>query len=431
MPPKSEVEEALAEIKSGLRRPCYLLYGKEEFLLEDALKRLVSALLPPQLRDFNLLTLEGDSITLKGLTEALLTFPLLAGPKVVVVREARFLQPARASAEHLERIRELAKSDLAQAAREFARFLARQGLKVSDLVEVADERWHFLGEDRAWAEPVIKACLWQGIEEWGGEGMGEAVSNLLTSGLPEGHTLIVTASNVDERLKLFRVMASCGRVIHFAAPKGEKEGRERLIACAEELLSSVGKRLSAGAWDLLGAKTGYDLREAMGELEKLVVLTGERKVITEADVASTVEKTKVESVFRLTSALARKEERETLKVLNELLDQEVAPPALVSLLARELGLLLRARLLLEVTRGQVESMEPREFERNFLPTLKELSPEISALHPYVAYHLLKNAALFEQKELAEAINRLAEVDRLMKTTACDPRLLLERFVLSF
>lgn len=431
------MKEAIAEIRAGKIKPCYLLWGEEEYLVEDALSRLVEEIIPPDLRNLNLLVMDGESLEVKKLYEALLTYPLIGGNKAVVVKGARFFQPSRVTPENISRIRELARSDPLQAAKEFTLFLGRLGWKVSDLVEsdgwkrLEDDKWRILGDDRTWIPSLIQICLSHGLAPSEAKGEEETIGELISSRIPPGHTLILTARSVDERMKLYRMIAHLGWIIHFPNVTQERDKRALLAAHAESILNSAGKRMTDGAWNLLGAKTGYSLRETMGELEKLVVLTGDKKTITEEDVASTVEKTKEESVFSLISALAKKDEKEALRLLHELIEQGTMPLAILSLLARELGLLLRAKMIIEVKGLPGERTEMREFQRQILPSLKEEGPEIASLHPYVAYNLMKNALHFKRDQLLAGIQRLADIDKLIKTSPCDPYLAIESFVLSF
>jgi DNA polymerase-3 subunit delta len=75
---------------------------------------------------------------------------------------------------------------------------------------------------------------------------------------------------------------------------------------ARELLAARGKRMSSGAWEVLGRKTGVQLRNAMAALEKLITYTGERKTIEVSDVEEVISRTREDKVFDLTAALAEK-----------------------------------------------------------------------------------------------------------------------------
>ncbi|MDO9585946.1 MAG: hypothetical protein Q7I93_05635, partial [Syntrophales bacterium] len=48
------LENALSDIKKGRIAPCYLLYGEEEYLIQDAFNKILDLLLPPADRALNL-----------------------------------------------------------------------------------------------------------------------------------------------------------------------------------------------------------------------------------------------------------------------------------------------------------------------------------------------------------------------------------------
>jgi len=65
----------------------------EDYLVERAVAALIDALVPARERAFNLEILEGNEVTVGRLREALETFPLFAGVKVVLVRNVPFFNP--------------------------------------------------------------------------------------------------------------------------------------------------------------------------------------------------------------------------------------------------------------------------------------------------------------------------------------------------
>ena len=53
------LKKILDTIGRGASLPCYLIYGDEEYLVADALSRIIGALLPPEQRSLNLFQVEG------------------------------------------------------------------------------------------------------------------------------------------------------------------------------------------------------------------------------------------------------------------------------------------------------------------------------------------------------------------------------------
>jgi DNA polymerase-3 subunit delta len=76
-----------AEIRSGKIGPLYLLVGEEAYLRENALSALIDATLAPAARPFNLDVFRGGEALPGDIVDRVLSFPLMAPRRVVVVKE--------------------------------------------------------------------------------------------------------------------------------------------------------------------------------------------------------------------------------------------------------------------------------------------------------------------------------------------------------
>lgn len=77
--------------RTGLSRrefqPLYLLFGEEEFLVDEALDDLIGATVDASTASFNFDQLQGSETTLNEIVERASAYPLMAERRVVVVRE--------------------------------------------------------------------------------------------------------------------------------------------------------------------------------------------------------------------------------------------------------------------------------------------------------------------------------------------------------
>jgi DNA polymerase-3 subunit delta len=444
------LDAVLAELKRGSASPCYLLCGDEEFRLQDALDRIVTALIPAAGdRDLNLFVTDGEHEDVDALCESLSTAPLLPGRKVVVVRNTRLFQSRNILAPLIGRIRERLDQDPPRAAADFLRFMQITGLQWEDLRDggwrkIDDETWRRIvpddgGEGReTWlprAVEIFASHEQEPVKERQEE--TDRLERTLTGGMPEGNHLILTAETVDRRKKLFKTVLAAGRVLSFA--KGKGEARQQTVqGMASGILERQGKRLSSGAWAALGRKTGFELRESLGAIEKLITYVGEKGQIEAADVEAVIGRTKEDSVFELTGALAAKNLAPALGTLRELLDQGLHPLMVMTMMTREIRFLFQAKLLMATGRLKEfqSNMDYGRFQKTVLPAVKqpvaegEDPPAIASQHPYVVYQALKNAERFTQNELAADLELLFRTDLALKTTGQDPRLLLERVLIT-
>jgi DNA polymerase-3 subunit delta len=79
-------EELLAQVEKRRIAPVYFFSGDEEFLKEEAVRRLIAATIEPGMEDFSLDFLEGDASDAASIITLLSTIPMLAERRLVVVR---------------------------------------------------------------------------------------------------------------------------------------------------------------------------------------------------------------------------------------------------------------------------------------------------------------------------------------------------------
>lgn len=438
------------ELAAGQIAPCYLLHGEEEYLLQNTLQQMLDLIIPQENRDLSLFVMDGDQEDIDALCNALMTSSLLAGRKIIVLRNTHLFQSKVTLPLLVQKIREYLEHDPYRAAKTFLHFLTITGWHLDDLRDdgwkkISNDQWRLAVEESSWKERVswlprvIDLCVSYGLETKHYGEDTDRLSDLLTKGLPEGNHLIISAdTTVDKRKTLFKTIFQMGKVIYFPKVKKETKLKESLQDIAGELLKKRGKNLSQAAWTALGRKTGFNLRDSLGAIEKLIDYTGEKPLIEETDIEEVIGKTKEDTVFDLTSALADRNLAKALSTLNELLNQNVHPLVILAMLIREIRYLLHAKILMQS--NLIDSFNPNmdyfQFQKIIYPKLKEQIPAslkkegaLVAQHPFVIYSALKNAHHFSHDEMFSHAKALTDVDIAFKTTAKDPKLTLEAFLI--
>jgi len=440
------LKTVLGDIGRGTIVPCYLIHGDEEYLVADTLKRLIEALLPPDQRDLNLFYMEGEEEDIDALCDSLLTPPLIPGRKVVVAGNTRLFYSKGLSADVIGEITSQLERDPHRAVRAFLSLLDLAGWSVDDLKDgqwkkIPDEEWRSAfgdtpGADRdEWLPKVLGLCDTLHISKKGGQKDTGRLEDVLRGDIPAGNCLVMTATAVDRRKRLFKEISDTGVVLSFTRSKKESGKRGLLADRAAEFLAQRGKRVAPDALAALGEKTGFELRDSLQELEKLVAYVGDRETIAREDIDAVVEKTAEDSVFDLTSAIVEKDAGTALETLGQLLDQGVNHILILTMIVREVRLLLQGHILLES--GKVSSFRPGMdyggFQRGVYPAVKALERRKGAWlanqHPYVVYNALRHAGRFPREKLVGYMNRLADLDCAMKSSAIDPVLALRRLLI--
>ena len=442
------LEKVLLDLKKGKVAPCYLLYGEEEYLIQESLRDILDLLVPPSDRDFGLFFLDGSEADFDLLRDRLSAPSLLGGRKVVVVKNTEIFQSRENLGDLIQKIRENLGENQDKAVRSFQMFLKLSGFAWEDLrgagwQKISDEQWAGAveddpGDDRhTWLPRIVEICAGRAMTSGGDADLSDSFEKLLAGGLPAGNCLMLTAEAVDRRKKIFKVIDRTGVVLHFGKIK-ETATRETLKSEARKLLDGCGKSLTSGAWAALGKKTGFQLRPSLNELQKLVVFAGEKTVIDEEDVETVVGKTKEDRIFDLTNALSEKNAKAALLALQSLLEQGEQPLMILAMISREIRLLLQASILTQsgklppVTPG----MEFPSFQKNVYPSVSAMAQGMArkedllvGKHPFVIFNALRHCRRFSCPVLIGYLDELLEMDRAMKSSATDPQLLLERFLI--
>lgn len=446
-----DFEKILMEVKKGKAdpSPCYLLHGEEEYLVKDALNKIIAAIIPANDRDMNLFFMDGENEDIDGLCETILTPPLIPGRKVVVLTNTRLFQTKTVLPDIVQKIRQNVENDPDMALRYFMQFLKITGWHIDDLrnggwKKISSDNWRKSvegdsGHDReTWLPEMIETCISRGIDVGEQRGVAERLEDTLKKGVPEGIHLIITAETVDKRKRLFKIISETGIVLSFSRLKGEARQKNALMDAAKDLLAQSGKKLTPDAWIAIGRKTGFNLADSMKALETLITYTGDKISIEESDVGEVVGKTKEDTVFDLTGALVARKLDVALSNLKDLFDQGINHVLILSMIAREIRLLLHAKTFLRS--GKLGSFEPNMdyemFQRSVYPVILEWRGDkggkggLDSQHPYVIYNAMKNSYRFSYERLLKYLEDLVDMDIAFKTTTKEPKFMLEIFIVS-
>jgi len=124
--------------------------------------------------------------------------------------------------------------------------------------------------------------------------------------------------------------------------------------------------------------------------------------------------------------------------LRALLDQGLHHLMILTMIVREIRLLLQARILVNSAKLPKinNNMEYGWFSKNIYPRLSELAGTMALpkdflinKHPFVIFNALRNCGRFSYPVLVGYLDDLLDIDRAMKSSATAPQLLLENFLI--
>lgn len=445
--PPASLPAILGALTKGTVKPVYLFAG-EPFQTTAAAKALIDVLVPESNRAFNLETYDGRTTPWARVLDSLRMRGFFAGPKVVWVRETTVFLSGEKRGDVAKRLfAAWADGDEQEAAEKLLSLVALAGwtqeqfaacdwsaLSKTRLKEVFGEELD--AAQQAQLPRVQSVCLARDLTVSAFQDDG---ANLLAA--LEGETLpqvvlVLTASTVDARKRLYKRIAEVGTVLDLSAAR-ERSGalsRETVDELVSGLLADHGKRLDPQARELVLRRAGTDSGSVAAEIEKLCLSVGNRPNITADDVRDTMLDLAESWIFDFTSALSSCQAATAVGLLRDLMKQGEPALRLLAMIARETRLLLVARECLDGSlRGLFRPDLPYPaFQSRVLP---KIDPETMAAfgkaHPFVIFKRLQDAARLSSQSLRRALIRLSDIDLRLKSTRTDPALLLEQFVVDW
>lgn len=217
---------------------------------------------------------------------------------------------------------------------------------------------------------------------------------------------VISAARLDKRKKVFKSLSENASCVEFKKPfENQIPSWIQYIANLENI------QIGDDANHLLHRLVGSHLLEIEGEIQKLKDYISPRTRIEVQDVRAVVSKSREESIFQWTEAVAGGDRIRAFEMLANLLDQGQSEVGVVSLMARHI------RLLIKIKRGQ---------ELGY--TGSRLAQYVQ-VPPYFLNSYLRQAGHWSIKKLEQVILTLNETDKALKTSPVSAPLWLENMVL--
>ncbi|HWP23527.1 MAG TPA: DNA polymerase III subunit delta [Candidatus Binatia bacterium] len=433
-----DLTKLLSDIKGGRGPELLLLFG-DDLPVEQTAKAIVDLLVPEDRRGFNLERFDGRVASWEQIEAALMTPPFLPGKKVLWVQNAPYFFSKEQKGELSEKILELWRE-------------GRRDDAVKSVVELlvlegwTQEQWERLdgaaaksfaslfdsdaADRQEIADALLAYCKNRDLDltrHRGGE--GHRLMGLLDQSLPEWSFLLLTAEQVDRRTRLYKRFEQAGAALYLGLERDQKGklSRENLLAFIHEQLARSGKSLEPRAREMLVERASGDLRGLKQELDKLVLFAGDRASIRAGDVEAVVTDRGEGWIFDLTRAIAERDAAAALGQLARLLSQGDHPLRLLGTIASEVRRLLAARQLLDtdLAKRWRRGMSYAQFQQ---AVLRQGEPLLTR-NPYADYMCFQRAERFSLDELRAWMESLFEADLRLKSSAGQPRLVMEKLVL--
>lgn len=460
--------------------PVYLFYG-EEFLFKTALEALLDGIFTASHRRQNYDAFDDTSETIYDILERINTYSLLSGPKVVVLRDSKIFYSGLQTSDFFEKAKAAYDArDIKKASGFLLNLISTLKLTYEDLADPAgrSERLKYdpavFGDD-AWVGKIIDYSMDKRLAIPPALDNAALLQRAIEKGFPQENHLVITTDIIDKRRALYKCILTHGTVVDCSVPKGDRRAdrtaQEAVLADQmRTFLERSGKSIRKDAYDRLIEMTGFDLRTFADNLEKLVSYVGDRTEICIDDVDGLLKRTKKDPIYELTNAIAERSGSQAVYFLDSLLSDNFHPLQILAAVTNQVRRLLVFRDFMESPHGGSwqgprtsfsrfrEAVLPamQAYDRELLNRLGEwegmascaeadapekpvkrkdktptdLSTVKNPQNPFPVFQTLQKAQGFELQELLAAVEMLSEADLQMKSTVKNPRLILEKVILT-
>ena len=226
--------------------------------------------------------------------------------------------------------------------------------------------------------------------------------------LPDYLCLVFVEDEVDKRSKMYKAVKSCGRIGEFA-----RQDEKTLMQWAAGILKREGKNITQRDMELLLNMTGIDMGNLRMELEKLITYTGDRNVVTRADIQEVCTTQTQNKIFDMVRAVTEKNQKRALDLYYDLLTLKEPPMRILFLLAKQFRQLL---LVKEYTEEGVA--QPEMASRLGVPS-------------FVVRNIASCARSYRISELRQAVTDFVDAEEAVKTGRLQDVLSVELLIVKY
>lgn len=269
-------------------------------------------------------------------------------------------------------------------------------VKVGEVIDLA-ETMPFLADRR------VIMLENSGLFSHGGEQLAEYLA-----ALSQTSYFVFVEPTVDKRSKLYKAATAKGRAIEFKA-QDESTLKRWILG----FLKKENKNITERDLNLFLDKTGSDMENIRGELEKLLCYCMERDVITAQDIEAICTKQVSSQIFDMINAVAERRQKAAMDLYYDLLTLKEPPMRILFLITRQFNLLL-----------QVKELKNKGYDANTIG-------EKVGLAGFIARKYVAQAAKFKEADLRRALTDCVEAEEAVKTGRMNDVMSVELLIVKY
>lgn len=232
----------------------------------------------------------------------------------------------------------------------------------------------------------------------------EQFAELLKDVDPDSVVVVVEHINPDKRQKATKQIEKLAQRSWSFEPLDEPAARRWLVGEADRR----GTKLSTALAGQMVRAVGTDLWTLSGELDKLAAAASGKSEITGPMVGQLVTGSEAGDIWKLVDGLSKGDAKSAIRNLSQLLDAGEPPLKVFGMIVRQYRILLGVKAM----EGSSDSAIAKQL----------------GIHPFAAKQARRFTDRFNEEDLKQTFDELAELDFQIKTGRREPEAALELFV---
>jgi len=219
--------------------------------------------------------------------------------------------------------------------------------------------------------------------------------------------LVLVASELKKTSPIYKAANKAGQVFEYKLPS-----KNEYPNWVKKRFRSKGKMVTSGVPKLMVECIGYNLNRLENEIEKVSLYFDDKAEVNEEDISMIICESGEKSIFDLVDSIGKRDKNNAFSCLNQIMEQKSDPPQLIFfMIVRQFRLLLKTRALID--RDLPDGVIAKELKVPF----------------FVAKKLRDQCGNFSLQKLESIYRVLTEIDKALKTSEREPKLLLEGLIL--
>jgi len=247
----------------------------------------------------------------------------------------------------------------------------------------------------------------------------------LKAGLAEDQFLVITAPGIDKRSAFFKALKDVAEISEYDIPERDYEARPMALKRAVSLFKREGYSIDAAAADAFIEKVGFETRQIMSEVEKMVLYKGPEKNISLDDVQAITSAASEAIVWDFSDAVAERKLGDAIRLFRQLLFQKQTAIGLIIQLEGLFQNLLRFREYMDagwlrMNGSRIQWSSDPELDDYF----SEMADDPRKMHWFRAGKFANQAAAYSVKRLAASKRLVVDTHERMVSGGSIPHELM-------